>query len=68
VREALSSLPPEEASLAQAESLLRALSVTDEGALQTLLTYFMRDVVVEEPSTEEAEVHTHMRPDTARED
>jgi dynein regulatory complex protein 1 len=43
VREALASLPEGLAQLTQAESLLRALGVSNEAELRTLLGYFVRE-------------------------
>lgn len=39
--------------MAQAESLLKALNVTDEDALANLLQYFLKDVAESDESKEE---------------
>jgi dynein regulatory complex protein 1 len=58
VQKALESMRPEEAGLASAEDILKALGVTSEADLQSLLTYFFSttDPVVDEenfpPSSE----------------
>lgn len=44
VQEALEHMSPEDASMAQAEGLLRALGVTDEAQLQALVNYFLKEV------------------------
>lgn len=44
VQEALQRMSPQDASMAQAESLLLALGVTDEAQLQALVNYFLKEV------------------------
>ena len=53
MNEALGSMPTEAAEMAQAESLLRALGITNESELNALLTYFLRDVVPENVAEDE---------------
>lgn len=43
----------EAAEMAQAESLLRALGINKEEDLNSLLPYFLRDVVPENPGDDE---------------
>jgi len=44
IKEALKQMTPEEADIAQAESMLRALGISGEAELQSLLTYFIKEV------------------------
>ena len=53
VREALDSLPPQAASLAQAEALLKALGVEEEKDLAALSEYFFVDVKQEKELLED---------------